>query len=314
MDLNMVNNWFNQEHVLLWYWIEYCILCIPIVFILMICLPFKKRFKPFWTAAYLYLLAITIPFVGVFISIVIIVMIVYFPPIISRKIPISTASYPDYQRPPQKERTPYGEGVGFKMVTENIVPKSSRKEMLVMMNQVEGPVINKINKLVLEDTEDEIRLYAQSLMEKQEEKLLHLTTKFNKALLNAKDPKDEAWYKKVIAIILWEQIYKGLTTHINLDIALDKIRNLALEAFELLPEDSELPLILAKIALKHKNYEEAKMWLRKAELNEAPDYKIISYIAEIAFYEKNYPAIRTLLANNRIIGLQPITSFWMIND
>lgn len=310
----LLNNLISQQALLFSYWIIYCIVCVPAVYILVRFLPLKLRYKPLWPFMYFYFLAVTLVFSGIFLVMIMVILLRFFPTRMRAMIPLTTAMYPDFQQPPQSNRAPWGEGAGFKMATESKVSKTSRKEMLVMMNQTESPAINKINQLVLEDSEDEIRLYAQSLMEKQEERLLHLTTKFTKALHHAKDPVDEARYKKTIANILWEQIYKGLTTHLNLDSALDRIQILALEAFEILPEDNELPLLLAKIAMRHRNFEDAKAWLRTAEMNDAPDFKIISYIAEIAFHERNYAAVRNLLSDKYIIGLQPITSFWMIRE
>ncbi|WP_141650467.1 hypothetical protein [Legionella massiliensis] len=229
----------------------------------------------------------------------------------------SMVDQPDYQRPPVFENTVFGESSGFKIATSANFPKLLRQKLLVAANQFGAKNVNKINALALGDEMDEVRLFAQSLMDKRERSLLNLIKFFLTELSRTEDPIKIAYYKKQIAQIMWEQVYNYLVMNENLRNTLLNIKKNALQALEVLPDDIELPLLLAKVALQQSDIKEAKQWLKLAVENEAPEYKILSCLAEIEYIEKNYSAIKDTLRpcqRKGLISLEPLISFWVTHD
>ncbi|MBA2651877.1 MAG: hypothetical protein H0U73_06395 [Tatlockia sp.] len=306
-----------EPHSIFSIWPFYCIICLPLTYFIMLIVPYSMRRKALPVFALFYLLSISIFIFGIIISILLAFIFFYQKPISKKKPFWFTVDYPDYQRPPSTDFLSYGEGSGFQMVRSPSSSNFSREKMLVAVNQFEAKGVSKINTLALSDDMEEVRLYAQSLIEKQERKFSKYIKKFLKELEKSDDVVMTAYYHKQIAEILWEQVYKYLVVDENLEATLEKIKFYAKEAQQVLTDDLELPLILAKINLYQSNYEESRKWLKQAAENEVPDYKIFSILAEIEYNEKNYSAIKNTLTpclNKEIIGLQPIISFWVTND
>ncbi|VEG90302.1 hypothetical protein [Legionella spiritensis] len=306
-------NYLSHPHNIVPIWLLYSLFCIPLVYIMTALLPHRLKAKPFLPFIFLYVLTISMLFLGVLFVFLLVLVFHYQKPLKSNIRPWITVDYPDYQRSPQSERIVYGEGSGFKLIKEHVLPKSVRQKVLVAINQFDSKNVNKINSLALSDDLDEIRLYAHSLIEKQERKLLSLIKSYTLELEKTDDSLIQAQLKKQIAEALWEGVYKYLVINENLAMTLDKIKLYATEALEMLPDDMELPLLLTKIALQKSDSREAKSWLKLAIINEAPDYKILAYQAEILYLERNYSNIKPILCacrNKGIFGLQPIISFW----
>jgi hypothetical protein len=296
------------------FWITYILICIPVILIVSLLLPEKKRF-PFLPAFLVfYALSASIFIFGIFISLLVILVLRFETQTRKRKTPLTTVAYPDFQSPPVSKIPQYGEGSGFKIVTNKDMPKSSRENMLVAVNQFSNRAINKLNLLLLNDEVDEIRLYAQSLIENQERKISSQIKLFTMKLAAAKSERIEALYKKQIAEALWEQIYKYLLASENLSLALEQIKLFSTEALRQLPEDKQLQLILAKIALLQNNLTEAKKWLEMASIDNAPYHKVLLSFAEIAYREKNYGHIKRLLQHYKAQGwteMYPVIQFWV---
>lgn len=306
-----------QDSSLYTYWLAYSIICIPVVFLLLILFP--QRFKSAWyyNAAFFYVMSAALFIVGLFITCIIIVFLYCLKITAKEKDNVRTAEYPDYQHSQVVNNSVYGEGFGFKVTTNDALPKAMRQKMLVAINQFSSSHVNKINSVVLGDDVDDMRLYAKSLIEKQERKISHLIKYFTAKMEATSDKKLIAFYKKQKALALWEQVYNYLVNNEGLLAVLIKIKTLAYEALDSLPNDMELPLLLARIALRNHELDEAKKWLRVCEKNGTPEYKVISYIAEINYLQRHFSGIKKTLSSEHIkgiIGLQPIVSFWTHHD
>ena len=310
-------DWIFDVNNTLLFWIIYCLLCIPLVYLMLRILPSRFHNTCYYNMFFLYIICISIYVFGVIIAFIVVLTLYFLKPFEKIDYTIQTTDYPDYQRPPITKTTSYGEGLGTKLIKKDSLSKSVRQKMLIVINQFETPGVNKINSLVLCDDIDEIRLFAKSLIEKQERAITEQLKKITSKIDEAKDINVIAYYKKLYAQVLWEQIYRYLIHNENLISVILKIKLLAKEALQVLTKDIELPLLLAKVALRQHDIDEAKHWLQIAKKNHAPDYKTLSYFAEIDFLEKKYANIKVgfrSINNNGIIGLQPIISFWALHD
>lgn len=313
----LIIDWVLQGNNTSLCWLIYGVLCIPCVYYMLKILPSRYNSSWYFNFIFFSLLSISLFLLGIIIAFIIVLTLYTIKFFEKDKSYIKTADYPDYQHSPSTKLDKYGEGFGFKVTTKDTLPKSVRQKMLVAINQFGTSSVNKINSMVLSDDVDEMRLYAKSLIEKQEREISHSIKQFTQKLHTTKDTHAIAYYKKQIALLLWEQVYKYLVNNENLIAVLDKIEVLVTESMQVLSDDLELPLLRAKIALRNHALVDARKWLLLAEKNHAPDYKIISYLAEIDFLEKKYSNIKNVLgrSNNKgVIGLQPIISFWVQHD
>lgn len=295
----------------------YALICLPIALLLSWNLPPRYK-KTFWiNSTFFYFLVMAIFILGLVIAIAIVVGFRSFGLIRLTDKRIQSLGIPDYQYSPIRKIEEFGEGAALKVLKKGELSKTARQKMLVAINQFSSAESNKMNFLVLKDDLDELRLYAKSLLEKQERELSAMIKQIDTKLAMTKDKKLTLVLKKRKALLLWEQVYKYLVHSENVPPALEKIKALALEVVQQWSEDAELPLLLAKIELRNRNLNQASFWLERAERNHAPDYKVASYKAEIDFLQKNYSRIASrLMAVNMkgVFGLQPMISFWVRYD
>lgn len=313
--MNLVSLFFNAppEIILGLYYL----LCIPCNFFITFLLPNRLTRTKFLNFTFFYLLAISIFIFGLLFCLLLSLSLYYIQPPRRRKNVIQLADYPEYQHAPNGFHEIFGEGFGYKTIKNTQMPKIVREKMLVAINQFGTANVNEINTAILSDEVDELRLYAQSLIEKQERQLSYIIKNNNNLLEKAVDAKNIAFYQKQIAHAWWEEVYKNLISHENIPIILKKIEEYAQPAFEVLTEDIDLPILLAKVALKRNLDEEAKNWLLIAKKNQAPEYKTDPYLAEIAYKKKDFNEVKQLLANKKIqgiIGIQSLIAFWINND
>jgi len=299
------------------YWFIYSVICFPLVSLIMNILPWRIRRHGESSFLFFYLLSISILFFGLIIALLLAIGLrIQKPP--RKKIPyFVSVSYPDFQYAPRKEEKSFGEASGFKVITEDAFSKGKRKEMLVALNQFDTNYVNRVNEIALSDDLDEVRLYAQGLIEKKERKLSIEMKRSYGLLLKENDAKKKAYYKKQIAEILWEQIYQFMVGKETMDATLQQIKKYAEEALNKLQGDMELPMLLTKIALRESDIDMAKKWLKKAHENGVSQYKTYSMHAEIDYNEKKYRSVAQHLQKCRnfgVIGLIPVVLFWTSHD
>lgn len=228
----------------------YVLLCLPLAYIINKSLPkiFHKTSKYNFWLFYLFMSTI-------FIGGILIVLTLYFKLRNLRKFhkkprALKSANLPDYQRPPVFTLTSYGEGSGYATLKNPNISKDKKKEMLIAINQFNSRNANVINRSFLGSDEDEIRLYAQNLLEKQERSIFALLNKMKSLVAETKDKNKKAQFQKHIAQLMWDQIQMGLIDKESLSGILDRIETEAEAAFASIPDDSTLPVLLAIICLK----------------------------------------------------------------
>lgn len=306
-----------SDQDLLYYWIIGAIILLPVTWLLVALLPTKFKRNKLRNLFFFYCLSVSIFLFGILVSLTIILLLHFYKFHRQKDDHISLAIVPEYQKSPITSFSLQGEGFGYSAITKNVLPKSMRQKMMITINKIGGAEVNQINASVLTDEIDEMRLYAQSLIEKQERAIIHQIKTFTQLIDTSHDPFDIAFYQKQLAHALWQQVFSSLVNKENATIVIDKIIAYSTEALAILKDDIELPLLLAKCELRKNHYEEAKRWLALAKENGSPDYKIMSYLAEIDFNQKDYQKVAELFRTKPIRGilrLEPVRKFWTTND
>ena len=309
----ILNTYLLSPHSIFVLWLMYCLISAPLVYLMMLLIPSRLRPLSMYPFLFFYLLAISIFIFGLLIVLVLIGILHYQHPPKKKSKRLISVDYPDFQQAPKAEMISYGEGSGLKIIKDPHLPKGLRQNILIAINKFESKNVNKINSMALSDNEDEIRLYAHSLIEQQERKLTSIAQKLLQDLAKTENVIYQAYLKKQVAEVLWEQIYKYLVSGEVRVITLKKIKRYAHEALHVFSDDIALSLLLTKIAMQEFNLSEAKQWLKLAISSKAPDYKVLALWAEIEYLEGNYSKIQDILSrihNKGIFALQPIISFW----
>jgi polysaccharide biosynthesis protein PelE len=173
---------------------------------------------------------------------------------------------------------------------------------------------NLINRALLSETADEIRLLAFSLLAKQEneinEQINHLLNK----LKNTSNKIFAAKIHKHLALLYWKLIDFNLAQEDFVDFTINKSLAYANKALKEFPEDNALWVLLGKIYISQNDITKAYDALNRATRLHASDRKVLPYLAELSFKNKNYEEMKNYLFMNKslhnIPALSPIINFW----
>ncbi|WP_456397253.1 hypothetical protein [Desulfurobacterium sp.] len=175
--------------------------------------------------------------------------------------------------------------------------KINNEHALLIMGNFINPQTIEAAKTALFSDNDEIRLYAFAILSKLEkeidDKISFLKTKLKKI----DNTKEKALIHFELASLYWDMVYlkvadKELIPFIIKE-ALNHIQNSL--KFHKTPE---IELLAGKIHLKLGNRKEAKKLLSSAfnQGDKLMKMKVVPYLAEIAFYEKNYKTVEKLFS------------------
>lgn len=298
-------------------WSIYIVVLIPITWVLLALLPDSFKHKKMRNMFFFYSMSASVFIFGILVSLGIILLLHYYKFIRKKEDHLSMAFIPEYQKSPVSSFSTEGEGFGFRAITQNEVPKKVRQKMMITLNKIGGAEVNQINASALTDEIDEMRLYAQSLIEKQERAIIHQIKTFTQCIKDSHDVFKVAFYQKQLAHALWQQVFSSLVNQESAVVIINRIIDYSTKSLAILTDDIELPLLLAKCTLRKHQYDEAKRWLALAKENGSPDYKIISYLAEIDFHQKEYQKVAKLFKTDQIRGiirLEPVRKFWTTYD
>jgi hypothetical protein len=172
----------------------------------------------------------------------------------------------------------------------------------------------QVLKLALKDSSDEVRLFAFSRIEKmrdeRESAIKQLTSQ-----LGGTDVEAQSLVHLRLAESHYEIAYLGLAEGAVLQHALDAAHEHAMESVRLRPGAAPAEYLLGRVLLQKKEYSWALAAFERAVYAHYPRAKVLPYMAECAFRQRRYEAVRSLLRDLEMVardnkGLQPVVDFW----
>ena len=158
--------------------------------------------------------------------------------------------------------------------------------------------VNHIIRSLLSDKNDEIRLLAFQLLNKQENEILPKINAELTQLSKTQVPSEIFFHAKSVSLLYWELDYRGLIEKKLSDFTLKKSLHYALEAIKHNKSDLTLLLMIARIYLKIANYDEAEKYFEAYLQQGGFKERVVSYFVEIYYYQGHYDKIKKLVAKN----------------
>lgn len=185
---------------------------------------------------------------------------------------------------------------------------------LSSMNLEASSRTNLINRALLSETSDEVRLLAFSFLAKQENEINEqINTLLNKLKIETNDIAI-AKIHKYLALQYWKLVDLNLVQKDFLDFIINKAFYYTDKALKQFPEDNTLWVLLGRIYIVQNKISKAYDALNRATRLHASDRKVLPYLAELSFKNKNYAEAKDYLFMNDnlrdIFFLFPIVSFW----
>lgn len=208
-------------------------------------------------------------------------------------------------------------GAGWAMVRLQSAhfAREERTKALIGINQSGfGRDINIINRQLLSDNMDELRLYAFSLLENQQNQVNKFISQFSKALEETHDVVRRAKIEKQLALLYWELVYLRLSDEELRQFVLEKSRNFAESALKVLNQDAILWVLLARIHMEKHDTKQAIEALNTAIKYHGPNSKTYPFFAEFSFKQRDYVQVKKYLSMdisfNNIPKLSHIVEYW----
>jgi hypothetical protein len=210
----------------------------------------------------------------------------------------------------------FGEGLIQTILLNEYVPTEKKIMALVAISENVSKHNINIVKMGLTTHDDEVRLYAFSILDSLEKDINSNISHNLSEYKNSKDgSQEQALFAKELALLYWELIYYKLSEDTLLDYLLQEVKHYALIAQQLLKEDAKVSFLLGRVYMKEKKYDKA---LHKFILTTKLDEKMLPftapYMCELYFIKRNFTPVKAIMNSTKNLELNttlyPIVEQW----
>ncbi|NPA60865.1 MAG: hypothetical protein GXO06_01095 [Epsilonproteobacteria bacterium] len=281
------------------------------IFSLFLTLFLPKRYKPYKFEIFIFFLVINIGllFIGFILTII---MVLFGLSWATHR--VSRPIYEAVQFEEETEKFPmvyskFQEGI-LSMEGSNrerISSDEKIKSLKILYDSNAQGNIGRIKRF-LSDSSDETRLYAFALVSTFEKKLNDLITELQRKIEDAKGSRLEQ-YQFELANTYWQFIFHGVADEQLAGFYTTKIENILKD----IKSNASAFMLLGKIHLFNKRYEEAeRAFLRAMELG-VPKKATYTFLAEIKFGLKKYNEVNRFILKDEFnidLRLKPLITMW----
>jgi len=218
----------------------------------------------------------------------------------------------------------FGESSILRTILNENVPLNKRLRAFSAITSHINAFTISIIKQTLTSNNDEIRLYAYSIINNIETKISDTLNKYFDIINNSKNEEEKAKIYKEIAFLYWEILYINLADAALKQVFVNNIikyADLALEYFEKHKDNDilfSLYILEGKLYLKEKDLKKALSFFKKAQEIDPKSISVVPYIAEIYYEFREFDKTKELINSNKEFiynqKLYPIIYQWSKNE
>jgi hypothetical protein len=283
--------------------------------------PRQYRTPRIWLLSYLYVFNFFMPVVGLPCAVIAIIVGVWLPKM-EKKHKFDTTSAPRFVTLHNND----GSGLQGSRVRAQLNnsdgPLSERLKALAAIQDT--PTRNSAGSLrnLLSDPSDDMRMLAYGILDGKEKKVTQRILEARRQLddldaigvADADSDRQRIKLHTYIAELYQELIYQDLVQGDLLSYSCDQIRNHVRQAMMLAPQDQGLWFMLGRLELSCSNVNGAELALRQASQYGFTRERLLPYLAELGFLQKNYRYVRALFsemaADSGIASASPLHRYW----
>jgi len=226
----------------------------------------------------------------------------------------SSVPLPPFQADSADLGTGMGEGGAWSRLLTHTLPREMRLKALFSVGSGSGQNAGRFLQYATSDTDDEIRLLAFNLCERQEQKIQQTIALHLDALKHAETNAAKAAICCNLAFSYWEMVYSALAQSDLRQFFVEQATKFAEQALQFGNQDSNLLILMARIHLQKGEYTAAEKILQAAVEAGADPHKTAPYQAELAFCVRDFTRVRILLGQDATIRFRPcigqVAQFW----
>ncbi|GJL63728.1 MAG: hypothetical protein NPIRA04_23820 [Nitrospirales bacterium] len=276
-------------------------------------LPHKYRQSPRTVVMFLTALTLFIPMLGAFGVMALVVMTNYF--MIGKKNnEIQEIHDSKFTEAGLVEMLQFGGGDLQSRFQASALRTETRLDALGKLQSFESHHIHTTVREALQDQADDIRLVAFGILDKKEKSI---NKKINQELewyQQTDETFDKLTHARQLAYAYWELVYKDVVEGDILTYALAQAahyNDLVLATF---PDDAGMWALKGQLALRSQEHDLAQQAFTNALEHGIPEARVIPYLAELAFFKKDFSALSHLFTHSQTLShisiLNPILKYW----
>ena len=194
------------------------------------------------------------------------------------------------------------------------VKTEARLDALGKLQGFESHNINATVRDALQDQTDDIRLVAFGILDKKEKVI---NAKINQELElyhRAIDETDKLVHARQLAYAYWELIYKEVVEGDILSYSVDQALQYNQMVLSTYPQDAGMWSLKGQISLRSGDVDDARAAFIKALEYGIPEARVMPYLAELAFQNKEFVELSALFHQSHSLSdvsiLHPILKYW----
>ena len=209
----------------------------------------------------------------------------------------------------------FGEGAILSILKNDNVPSDLKLRALMSLSDLPSPITYFLIKENISNPMDEIRLMAFSMISKMEKQLNDKIHKLNLRLKDndlSEEEKAKIYFELVQ--VYWDFVFFHIVDKEFENYAIEKALYCAEEGLKL-KKDFIAYFLIGRIYLRLKDYKKAKEYLELAFNFKEFKYKVILYLAECYFYERNFKKVKELFSQLDLsldVEVNFLKQFWSI--
>lgn len=302
----------SVHEVIVFFLVNFGLSCLIVYALLQfVTLEINKRKRAF--SIFLISIATFIPLLGNLASIIIVLLLKKY----SKDFhPIEMNLFPpvEYTRKKAVQRVSYGTSwANVRLQSSNFTEEERKKALLSVTRGVPRDA-NLIYSQLVSDDMEELRICAFSMLENQQDYLQSHINQLLKKFHATIDTDMRAFIAKQIALLYWEIVYRNLSDREFRAISLERSHYYTDLALQHRGKDMTLWVLLARINNESGKFKEVKECLAIASKFDAPSSKILPYLAELAYENREFPAVKRYLCSDSsllyVFKIHKIVKFW----
>ncbi|BEV71943.1 MULTISPECIES: lipopolysaccharide assembly protein LapB [unclassified Paludibacterium] len=228
-------------------------------------------------------------------------------------LPIELTWAPTFLAP--QASTSFGRGAHLKSVLQSQGAASSfRMTALMAMQAMPMRTVSPLLRTMLDDQFEDIRLLAFWMLDRQEKELTQKILDQLPRLKLTLSKSERYRVNKELALLYNELVYSYLVQGDVYRHAAREADRYAAEALALMPGDASLWRLRGRLALDRGDTASATTMLDLAMVHGFERLRLLPYLAEVAYLDKDYAQVKALLAaqplSSALPVMQPVIRYW----
>ena len=208
-----------------------------------------------------------------------------------------------------------GEGGAWTRLRTAELPRLQRLKALLAVGSSAGQNASSFLRQATGDGDDEIRLLAFNLAERQEQKISRAITAALEGLKTASSPMERASYCRSLAFSYWEMVYNANSKDELTAFYVSRSLEYAEMAVQEGGSEASTSLLLGRIHLLKGEVAKAEEYVHEAlQLGVAPS-RAVPYQAELAFMKRDFNSVRRCLSSDKSMRYKPgigsVVQYWV---